>query len=116
MKPVTVDMLRAHLMAASLTAVGVEVMACVALLVFPVSQTYFTTTPFRLLAGALIAGGVIVIRQFARAAFQFAVQSRHATPHVWSTQCVSLSAYCPHRWLVVLHLRFIGRPFVVESH
>ncbi|MGF6772306.1 Na+/serine symporter [Paraburkholderia sp. GAS199] len=111
MKPVTVDMLRAHLMAASLTAMGAEAVAGLALLVLPVSQHMFSTTPFRLVAIAVIVGGVAVIRQLAHAAFDLAVQSRHAT--VRSTRQVSIAEDCPRRWLVVLHLRFIGRPFVL---
>ena len=79
MKPVTVDMLRAHLMAASLTAMGTEVLALLALLVLPISQQLFSSTSFQLLALALIVSGVVVMRQIAQAAFDLAIQGRHAT-------------------------------------
>ena len=70
----------------------------------------FTSTPFRLLALAVILSGVIVTRQFAQAAFNFAFQSRHATQ---AGRSVLIDADCPWRWFVVLHLRFTGRPFVL---
>jgi hypothetical protein len=110
MKPVTIDMLRAHLMAASLTAMGTQVLALLALLVMPVSSQVFSSTSFQILALALIASGVVVMRQFAQAAFNFAFQSRHATQ---AGRSVLIDADCPWRWFVVLHLRFTGRPFVL---
>ncbi|MEZ0602027.1 hypothetical protein ACAX43_07720 [Paraburkholderia sp. IW21] len=116
MKPVTVDMLRAHLMAASLTAMGTEVFALLALLVLPVSRQVFGSATFQLLALALIIGGVIVMRRFAYAAFELAIQSRHAIPHIGPTRPVSVAANCPRRWLVILHLRFTGRPFVLAGY
>jgi hypothetical protein len=114
MKPLTVDMLRAHLMAASLTAMGTEVLALLALLVLPVSQqVFFSSTSFQLLALALIVSGVLVMRQIAHAAFDLAIQGRHATH---AGRPVLIEADCPQRWFVVLHLRFTGRPFVLAGH
>ncbi|CAE6830418.1 hypothetical protein [Paraburkholderia haematera] len=113
MKPVTIDMLRAHLMAASLTAMGAEVLALLALLFMPASQQVFSSTRFQLLALALIASGVVVMRQFAHTAFDLAIQGRHATA---AGRPVLIEADCPRRWFVVLHLRFTGRPFVLVGH
>ncbi|MFL9953851.1 hypothetical protein PQR21_17335 [Paraburkholderia nemoris] len=113
MKPVTTDMLRAHLMAASLTAMGTEALALLALLVLPVSQQVFSSTGFQSLALALIVSGVIVMRQFAQAAFDLAIQGHYATPAGWP---VLIEADCPRRWFVVLHLRFTGKPFVLAGH
>jgi hypothetical protein len=115
MKPVTIDMLRAHLMAASLTAMAAEVLLGLALLVSPVSEPVFTSTRFRMLATAAIVGGVVVIRQFARIAFAMAVRSSHATPGVCIAGPVWVAADCPWRSLVILHLRFTGKPFVLDS-
>ncbi|HEY2606665.1 hypothetical protein P0D88_20045 [Paraburkholderia sp. RL18-103-BIB-C] len=116
MKPVTVDMLRAHLLVASLTAVGAEAVVCIVLLVLPVSQQFFSTTPFRLLAIAVIVGGVIVTREFAQAAFEVSVKSHHTIPAGRAAWPVEVASDCPRRWLVILHLRLTGRPFVLAGH
>nr|WKF55758.1 hypothetical protein HUO10_000202 [Paraburkholderia busanensis] len=121
MKPVIVDMLRAHLLVASFTALCAEALAFLALLLLPVSQQLFSSTPFRLLALAAIVSGVIVTREFAQAAFEQAVQARHAieqeadadaSPFAACHACVAIAEDCPQRWLVELHLRLTGRPFV----
>jgi hypothetical protein len=116
MKPVTVDMLRAHLMAASLTAMAIEVLTLLALLVLPVSQQAFSSTPFQLVALTVIVGGVTVIRHSAHVAFDMAVQCRHVIPYISPSRPVSVAANFPRRWLVILHLRFNGRPFVAAEH
>jgi hypothetical protein len=113
MKPVTFDMLRAHLMAATLTAMGAEVLVLLALLVLPVSQQVFSSTRFQFLALALIVSGVIAMRQFAHAAFNLAFQGRHAT---LAGRPILIEADCPRRWFVILHLRCTGRPFVLAAH
>ncbi len=118
MKPVTVDMLRAHLLVASLTAVGAEALVCVALLVLPVPQRFFSSTSFRLLAIAVIVGGVIVAREFAQAAFESAIEKHYAMAGrpVGVASRFAVEADCPRRWLVVLHLRLTGKPFVLAGH
>ncbi|CAB3789369.1 hypothetical protein [Pararobbsia alpina] len=113
MKPVIVDMLRAHLMAASITAVVLEALVSLALLVLPISEQVFASTSFRLIALAAIISGVLVLREWAYAAFEFAVKSHHASSESLPTRPVSVAANCPRRWLVILHLRFTGRPFVL---
>ncbi|RDJ99038.1 hypothetical protein [Paraburkholderia lacunae] len=116
MKPVTVDMLRAHLMAASLTAMCAEALASLALLVLPISPHAFSSTPFRLFALGSIIGGVVAMRYFAQVSFGLAIRSRHASSRGWTARPVSVAASCPRRWLVILHLRFTGRPFVLAEH
>jgi len=118
MKTVTVDMLRAHLLVASLTAAGAEALVCVALLVLPVTQAFFSSASFRLFAMAVIVGGVIVAREFAQAAFESAIEKHHAMPvnrSAWPVE-FAVEADCPRRWLVVLHLRLSGKPFVLAGH
>ncbi|CAH2797824.1 MAG: FIG00457330: hypothetical protein [uncultured Paraburkholderia sp.] len=108
MKPATIDMLRAHLMVASFTAMAAELLACLVLFVLPVSQHAFSTTPFRLIALAIIACGVVIVRQLAHAAFDLTIRSRHAQQSVRGaapSQPVAVQADCPRRWLVILHLR-----------
>ena len=116
MKPATVDMLRAHLLVASLTAMGAEVLACLALLVLPVSQSALSSLPFRLLAIAVILSGAIVTRQFAHAACELALDRRFATGASRPSRPVAIAVDCPRRWLVILHLRLTGRPFVLAEH
>ncbi|EIF31079.1 hypothetical protein BCh11DRAFT_06595 [Burkholderia sp. Ch1-1] len=115
MKPVTVDMLRAHLLVASLTAMGTEVLVCLGLLLLPVSQHAFNSTPFRLLAIAVIVSGVIVTRQFAHAAFELAREGHYATGAGRPARPFAIASNCPRRWLVILHLRLTGRPFVLAE-
>ncbi|MFL9869065.1 hypothetical protein PQR67_33270 [Paraburkholderia fungorum] len=113
MKPVTIDMLRAHLMVASLTAMGTQVLTLLVLLVTPDSQYVFSSASFQFLALALIASGVVAMRQLAQAAFNLAFQGQHAAK---SGRPVLIEEDCPRRWFVVLHLRFTGRPFVLAGH
>jgi hypothetical protein len=118
MKTLTVDMLRAHLLVASLTAVGAEALVCVTLLVLPVSQQFFGSASFRLFAIAVIVGAVIAAREFAQTAFESAIEKHHAEPLnrcAWPVE-FAVRADCPRRWLVVLHLRLAGKPFVPAGH
>lgn len=114
MKPNHLDKLRAHLLAASFTAMGVEVLGYLALLVLPVPQGAVRATSLRLLAVVIIVAGVIAIRQFARVAFDLAIRSRHAVPLpalAPGRQSVEIALDCPRRWLVIIHLRLTGTPF-----
>ncbi len=115
MKPVTVDMLRAHLLVASLTAMGAEVLVCLGLLLLPVSQHALSSTPFRLLAIAVIVSGVIVTRQFAHAAFELALHGHYVTSAGRPARPFAIASNCPRRRLVILHLRLTGRPFVLAE-
>ncbi|WP_233801668.1 hypothetical protein [Paraburkholderia sp. HP33-1] len=116
MKRVTIDMLRAHLLVASLTAVGAEALLCVALPVLPVSESFFGSTSFRMFALVLIVGSVVVAREFAQVAFEFAVRRDYAIRAVRDAWPAVIAANCPRRWLVVLHLRLTGQPFVLAEH
>jgi hypothetical protein len=116
MKPATIDMLRAHLLVASLTAAGTEALLCIALPMLPISQAFFSSTSFRLFALALIVGGVVVAREFAHAAFDLAVKRHHAIPADAGTWQVAAATDCPRHWLVVLHLRLTGQSFVLVGH
>jgi hypothetical protein len=116
MKPATIDMLRAHLLVASLTAVGIEVLLCIALPLLPISPSFFTSTSFRLFALAAIVGGVVVAREFAHAEFERAVRRHHAIPAHTGAWQVAAATECPRHWLVVLHLRLTGQPFVLAAH
>lgn len=116
MKPVTVDMLRAHLMAASLAAMGAEIVLLTVLLVLPISEETFSSTPFRLIAIAVIVSGVIVIRRLAHSAFVRAMQRRYVVTNIAPSRPVRVTTRCPRRGLVILHLRLTGKPFVLVSH
>ncbi|HEX7937150.1 MAG TPA: hypothetical protein VF573_29300 [Paraburkholderia sp.] len=116
MKPATVDMLRAHLMVASLTALAADVLACVTVAVVPGAQHLFVSSTFCLIALALMASGVIVTHQVAHAAFHLAVEERHASAASLHSRLVAVAADCPRRWLVILHLRLTGKPFIAGVH
>ncbi|CAB3710190.1 hypothetical protein [Paraburkholderia rhynchosiae] len=120
MKPVTVDMLRAHLMVASLTALAADVLACATALLVPGAQYLFVSAAFRLIALAVMASGVIVTRQFAHAAFELAVEGRHVSVAGRIAgeyaRPVALASNCPRLWLVILHLRLTGKPFILTVH
>jgi hypothetical protein len=115
MKAVTVDMLRTHLMAASVTAMGAETIALLALVVTPVSPQTLNSLPFRLLAIAIVIIGVIVIRRVARVAFDLAIARHHVTPYMSNSWPMLVLTDRPWRWLVILHLRLRGRPFALAE-
>src|SRR3569833_4513472 len=71
MKPATVDMLRAHLMVASLTALAADVLACVTVAALPGAQHLFVSAAFRFAALVLVVGGVFVVRLVVLVAFLF---------------------------------------------
>ncbi|WP_233849169.1 hypothetical protein [Paraburkholderia sp. HD33-4] len=116
MKRVTIDMLRAHLLVASLTAAGTEALLCTALPVLPVSDAFFTAVSFRLFALALIIGGLVIAREFAGVAVEGAVRRDYAIRAAGGAWPAVIAANCPRRWLVVLHLRLTGQPFVLAGH
>ena len=116
MKPVTADTLRAHLMVASLTALAADVLACLTVAVLPGAQHLFVSASFRLAALAVMAGGVIVVRQLGQAAFELALADRHASPAGSHARPILIAADCPRLWLVILHLRLTGKPFVLRGH
>jgi hypothetical protein len=113
MKPATVDMLRAHLMTASVLAMGVEAAVLISLLLFGLSESIFDTPSFRWLVVVMLAGGVMAARWLASIAFARAVRSHHATCRMAPSEFVSLTSNCPLRNLVILHLRFRCRAYEV---
>ncbi len=105
MKPVTVDMLRAHLMAAALTAMIMEAVTLASFFLFDFAEGAFRSMTFRLLGVAVIICGLAYL------AFGVAVKSRHATCRNQQSALISVSPDCPRRQLVILHLRLTGKPF-----
>lgn len=115
MKAATVDMLRAHLIVASVTAAGGGLMALLALATTPVSQQTLSSLPFQLLALAVIICGVFVMRHVGSVAFDFAVKRRQVTSYMSTTRATFVVNNCQWRWLVILHLRLRGRPFLLAA-
>ncbi len=112
MKQTTVQMIRAHLVTASVAAMTIDA-AVLSLLVFSrYPQTLFETTSFRLLTFVLLLAVVLVTRHAAHVAFRAAVKRRHARFVGPARDAVSVSSVCPARGLVMLHLRFTGMPYV----
>ncbi|SEA35579.1 hypothetical protein [Paraburkholderia sartisoli] len=117
MKPAVVDMLRAHLLTASLAAMCFQVAALVSLF-FNVSEASLESAPFRLFALGCVVTSVLLTRQVASMSFSRALHSRHATYRTVAAQggLVSVALNCPLRMLVILHLRMRGRPFELVQH
>jgi len=105
MKPSTVEMLRAWLLAASLAASFIDAVVIFSLGVLGVPERLFESAPFRVGVLAAIALTLVVMRNLARFAFRSAVASRHVIVSDTPCQSVSLTADCPLRLLVIFHLR-----------
>ncbi|MDE1179870.1 hypothetical protein [Paraburkholderia sp.] len=111
MNPSTLNMLRAHLLAACIAAMCIQVVALFASFVLGVDDAVFATVQFRALVLMLVAGAVWATRRVAGVAYSRAVLTRHATgaaPHAFP---VAVSPDCPLRELVVLHLQFSRTAF-----
>lgn len=110
-KFVTVDMLRAHLLAAAFAALAVQVAALASLLLFGIAESAFDSSAFRASSALAIIAGIFAARRIAHFAFSGAVKSHHATCCDRLTKCISVASDCPRRHLVILHLRLSGIPF-----
>ncbi|AJP56298.1 hypothetical protein UC34_03350 [Pandoraea vervacti] len=106
MKSTTIRMLRAYLLVASLGAMCIDACVVIAMLVFDVPQRIFTSGDFRIaMAGSLLLL-VLAARSVAQAAYEAALASRHVTLGGESRQrTVAVREDCPHRLLVLFHLR-----------
>lgn len=104
MKSSTVEMLRAHLLVASLSATFIDAAVLVAC-ALGVPERVFESALFR--GGVLAAIGLalVVTRSLARLAFRSAVAGRYAIVSDTPCKTVSLSADCPLRLFVIFHLR-----------
>ncbi|VVE60951.1 hypothetical protein PAN31117_00415 [Pandoraea anapnoica] len=112
MKSTTIQMLRAYLIVASLGAMCIDVCVVIAMLVFDVPERVFTSADFRIAMAASLLLLLLAARSLASAAFRAALASRHAMfdgverangPR--GTGSVALRDDCPHRLLVLLHIR-----------
>ncbi|MGI4812341.1 MAG: hypothetical protein ACRYGG_03235 [Janthinobacterium lividum] len=106
MRPSTVVILRAYLMAASLGAAFIGVSAAAASVLFDIDDRVFESTVFRLSAASVVIGLVFVVKWMARRAFQSALVGHHALDNRTGPGRVEISSECPRRSLVVLHLLF----------
>ncbi|ACC70370.1 hypothetical protein PPMP20_32410 [Paraburkholderia phymatum] len=112
MKQTTVQMIRAHVVTASLAATTIDVFVVGLLFFCKYPETLFETRSFRELAFALLVAAVLIMRHAARIAFRAAVNRRHAHYLGPRRDAVCVSAMCPARSLVILHLHFTGMPYV----
>lgn len=111
MKPTIIEQYRAYLYLAGLAATLIQAAVFIAILVFRVPQDVFATPAFRVGVVAVIAGVTWVLRHLARTAFRDALASRHACLVGWERRTVALSAQCPRRPLVLLHVRLNRHAF-----
>jgi len=105
MKPSTVDMLRAWLLVASLSATLIDAVVLIALGCFGMPERAFESASFRWGVVAAVALTLAMMRMLARLAFDAAIAGRHATVSDSACQIVSISADCPFRLLVLFHVR-----------
>lgn len=112
MKPSIVEMLRAHLLAASLAAACMDASAVAAIVLFHVPGAVFESRGFRLGAVGAVALGTFAVRRLASHAFRRAVRHAHAWPAT-GTWPARVSRACPSMPLVVLHLRLTGKPYAL---
>jgi hypothetical protein len=101
----TIERWRVYLQIAAVTCVLIQTMALTALWLFHVPKSFFLSEPFRWHVIATMAVAVLLVRTLAAAAFRYAVDSRHARCGGDGMRSLSLEPDCPHRWLVVLHVR-----------
>jgi 4-amino-4-deoxy-L-arabinose transferase-like glycosyltransferase len=106
MNPSTIERWRAYLLVASFAAAVIQVAAIFAILVLRVPQDDFASPLFRMSVIALVACSVAVVRQLAQLAFRDALASRHVRLVGGRQRAVALSAHCPRKILVILHVRF----------
>ncbi|SEK07746.1 hypothetical protein [Paraburkholderia diazotrophica] len=112
MKQTTVEMIRAHVVTASVAATAIDV-AVVSLLFFcKFPESMFETASFRVLTFTLLLAAVLATRHAAHIAFRAAIRRRHARFVGPREDAVCVSSLCPARRLVILHLHFTGMPYV----
>jgi hypothetical protein len=105
-------MIRAHLVTASVAATTLDVAVLSLLFFFRFPEAAFETASFRVLMFTLLLAAVLTTRHVARLAFRAALRQRYARfvgPH---SDRVCVSAMCPARSLVILHLHFTGVTYV----
>ncbi|AKM31072.1 hypothetical protein AB870_14500 [Pandoraea faecigallinarum] len=116
MKSTTIRMLRAYLLVASLGAVCIDACVVIAMLVFDVPERIFTSADFRIAMAASLLLLTLAARSAAQAAFEAALASRHVT---LDGECrrgrVAMRDDCPHRLLVLLHVRIHGQQLAMSG-
>jgi hypothetical protein len=112
MKQTTVEMIRAHLVTASIAATTIDVAVVSLLFFFRFPEAAFETASFRMLMFTLLLAAVLTTRHVARLAFRAALRQHYARFVGPDSDSVSVSARCPARRLVILHLHFTGVPYV----
>lgn len=104
----TVRAFRAHLIAACVAAMSIQLVALTTIFFAGVPENLFETNMFRLSAAALVLSVVGAIRCVAWIAFVAAIGRNDVTFLDARHLLVSVSATCPRRQLVILHTRFAG--------
>ncbi|ACC76083.1 conserved hypothetical protein (plasmid) [Paraburkholderia phymatum STM815] len=98
--------IRAHLMAASIVATGIDAVVVVLMFVFGVDESTFETTGFRIAVVAAIVIATALTRLFALVAYRLALRERGSDAIKGEARHVHPG--CRFRALVSLHLCFAG--------
>lgn len=106
MKSSTIGMLRAYLLVASMGAACIDACVVIAMLIFDVPERIFTSADFRIAMAISLLLLMLAARSLAAVAYRAALTTRHATVNgVRDRSRVALRDDCPHRLLVLLHIR-----------
>ncbi|WP_321939669.1 hypothetical protein [Paraburkholderia sp. J8-2] len=101
--------LRAHLKIACLAAMVLQMTVLGAMVLFRIPEEHFTSNDFRAVAVLLLICAVAAVRQAAHVAFNAALERNDAMFTAdGNSPAVSISAACPLRALVVLHVQLTG--------
>jgi hypothetical protein len=109
----TTVMLRTYLRTASAMAGIIQVGAIGAIVFLRIPASAMESSGFRVWALAGIIVGTAVVRQLSRLAFQRAMQNQVASVGD-SRSPIVIASGCPLVTLVLLHLKFARREFVVD--
>ncbi|WP_321932207.1 hypothetical protein [Paraburkholderia guartelaensis] len=107
--PRLLRVLRAHIRIACLAAMVLQMTVLVAMILFRIPEERFTSNNFCGVAVLLLICAVAAVRQAAHVAFNAALERNDAMFTAdGNSPAVSISAACPLRALVVLHVQLTG--------
>jgi len=113
MSRITVEMLRAYLVTASLLAMGMDGTIVIVALVVHVPDAVFEGSMFRLVALTMLVACTVAVKVRAMHAFRRAVKGRTAIDA--GIGCpVLVDCSCPSLGLVIFYLRLSRREFLVR--
>lgn len=111
MTPSNIQQWRTHQFVASLAAILIQAVVFIAIVALGMPQDVFASPAFHIGVAVTIGAVVLAVRRLAHEAFRDALASRHARLAGHRQRTVALSAQCPRRALVLLHVQLNRQPF-----